>query len=127
MIKDNKKILIIEDDRMVMDALNKKLVSESFKVIMARDGEEGLKLALSRHPDLILLDIVLPKMDGLTVLERVRKDLWGKNVPIIILSNLLRAAIDEEVEKYDITSYLVKTDWKLAEVIQRVKNELGIL
>jgi len=89
------------------------------------DGEEGLFSALNARPDLILLDILLPKIDGLTLLKTLRKDEWGKNVPVIILSNLsepsnVAAAIDADVHEY-----LVKTDWKIADVIKRIRKKVG--
>lgn len=125
---DNKKtLLIIEDEKLMVSALKKKLENENFNVLAAFDGAEGLKVALDKHPDLILLDIILPVMDGMTFLGKLRADSWGKDVPIIILTNLSRAATIEESKEKGVNTYLVKTDWKLSEVVQKVKYELGIL
>ncbi len=126
MANENHKILIIEDEALMAAALKKKLESEGFQSLWAKDGSEGLKIALDKHPSLILLDIVLPTMDGMTVLSKLREDSWGKNVPVIILSNLSRAATIEEGKEKGVNTYLVKTDWKLSEVVQKVKHELGI-
>lgn len=126
MANENHKILIIEDEALMAAALKKKLESEGFQSLWANDGAEGLKVALDKHPDLILLDIVLPTMDGMTVLGKLREDAWGKDVPVIILSNLSSAATIEKGKEKGVNTYLVKTDWKLSEVIQKVKHELGI-
>ncbi len=126
MANENHKILIIEDEALMAAALKKKLESEGFQTLWANDGSEGLKIALDKHPDLILLDIVLPTMDGMTVLSKLREDAWGKDVPVIILSNLSSAATIEKGKEKGVNTYLVKTDWKLSEVIQKVKHELGM-
>ena len=90
----------------------------------AFDGGEGLAIALEKHPNLVLLDIVLPVMDGVTLLDRLREDEWGKNVPVIILSNLSDASTIEESKDKGVNSYLVKTDWKLDEVVAKVRETL---
>ncbi len=123
-MSSKKKILIIEDDEKISRALEMKMTSEGYQIILAEDGSEGLKLALNERPDLILLDIVLPVMDGITVLTKLREDNWGKSVPVIILSNLSKADVIEESKEKGVGQYLVKTDWKLTDVVQRVKNEL---
>ena len=84
-----KKILIVEDDEPIIFSLSKKLeLFKTVKVLCARNGEEGLSMALVEKPDLILLDIVMPEMDGIEMLRRLRKNDWGKTVKVIILSNL---------------------------------------
>lgn len=121
-----KKILIIEDDSVMSGTLAANLESEGFEALQAKDGEEGLAMALRAKPDLILLDILLPKMDGLTVLTKLRNDPSGKNIPVIVLSNLS--------EPWDVAAtalaggvyqYLVKVDWTIAEVIQKIRERLG--
>ena len=119
-------ILVIEDEALMAKTLYRKLKSESFNVIVARNGAEGLKLAISEHPDLILLDIILPVMDGLTFLEKLRENSWGKSVPVIVLSNLRTIRSIEESRKKGVENYLVKTAWKLVDVVSKVKSELNI-
>jgi DNA-binding response OmpR family regulator len=126
MAQSKKRILVVEDERDLASLLKRKLDDGGFITSIASDGEEGLKLALDEHPDLILLDIVLPVMDGLTMLEKLRKDRWGKAVPVIVLSNLSTAESIAKSRKRGVNHYLVKTDWKLNEVLQKVKRELGI-
>lgn len=121
-----KKILIIEDDLALISTLADNLVQEGFEVIKARDGEEGLALALSKKPDLLLLDILLPKMDGFNVLARLRQDEWGKHLPVIILTNLSSPTdVSKSLEFMDgFHEYLVKSDWKIEDVVAKVRDKL---
>lgn len=126
-IQKKQKVLVVEDDLPVLRALVDKLEREGFDVISAKDGEEGLKVALSNHPDIILLDILMPILDGSTMLKMLReKNAWGKKVPVILLTNLSNA--EQKVMKAVIESepayYLVKSNWSMAEVIKRVKETL---
>jgi DNA-binding response OmpR family regulator len=121
-----KKILIIEDERALCDALITKFKKEKFDVLVGYDGEAGLELALSEHPDLILLDIVMPKMDGMTMLARLRRDNWGKDVPVVILTNLSDELKVVEAVKNKSFDYLVKSDWHLDDVVEKVRQRLGL-
>lgn len=122
---DKKKILlIIEDDKHLLKALLEKFSRENLEVITATDGEKGLELSLSLRPDLILLDIVLPKMDGITVLKKIREAEGGDKMDIIILTNLSGAAKTAEAIESGVYDYLVKTDWKLSDVVDMVKDRL---
>ncbi len=119
-----KKILIIEDDKSLSKAISDKLKRESFKVFTAFDGQEGLKVAMNQKPDLILLDIIMPIMDGLTALNRIREDEWGKNIPIIILTNLSAGEEVNEAMQKGVYDFLTKSNWKLSDVIELIKNKL---
>jgi len=81
-------VLIIEDDQIILEMYRDKFQVSHFGVITALNGEDGLAAALRHHPDLILLDLAMPKMDGMTVMKNLRQDQWGMNVPVIILTNL---------------------------------------
>lgn len=81
-------ILLVEDDEIVCHMYAHVLKKHGFSVCVAEDGEEGLKAALNKHPELILLDIRMPKMDGITMMHKVRQTKWGESVPIILLTNL---------------------------------------
>jgi len=109
----------------LLDILVSMFTIEGFNVIKAEDGQEGLDVALEHHPDLILLDIVMPKMNGMDVLQKLRKDEWGKNVPIILLTNLSDSEKVEDAMKYGVYDYLIKTDWELKDVVKKVKEKLG--
>lgn len=123
---DKKTILIIEDDLALLRALNQKLISEGFNVIEAKDGKTGLETALQKQPDLILLDIVMPIMDGMSMLEELRKDKWGEKVPIVILTNLSSPDNFSTALKHKVFDYLVKANWTLQDVVNKVKERLGM-
>ena len=126
MTTENKTILIVEDEQDLREALADKLTREAFTVLEAKNGKEGLDKALGEHPDLILLDIVMPEMDGMTVLRKLREDTWGKTVPVILLTNLsaTEESIIEEMVKYAPSHYLVKSDWKIKDVVEKIKETL---
>lgn len=124
-MNNNSKILVIEDDQLLHEAIVTKLEKEGFNVMSAYDGRQGLDQALSNHPDLILLDIILPVMDGMTVLENLRKDPWGLNANVIILSNLSGAEKDTKIEENTVREFLVKSDWKLEDLITLIRQRLG--
>lgn len=119
-----KKILIVEDEQALTLALNEKLTREGFELVNAGNGEDGLRLALKERPDLILLDIIMPRMDGITMLKKLREDKWGKTVEVIILTNLSDIAKVQEALEQGTTDYLVKSDWKIEDVVARVKEKL---
>ena len=123
-MKNHKKILIVDDDENIRDVLTQSLVAKKYNVLQARNGQEGLEMALKEHPDLILLDMLMPIMDGMTTLKNIRKDPWGEDVPVIILTNL-NATNENTVE--DMVSnkplhYLIKSNWKISEVIKMMKK-----
>jgi len=119
-----KKVLIVEDEPSVSRILIDELVREGFWVFEARNGEEGLGIALIEHPDLILLDILMPKKDGLRMLNELRKDSWGKNVPVIILSNLSDPPRVSEALKNGVCDFLVKSECRLESVLDKIKSKL---
>lgn len=119
-----KKVLIIEDEKDLQKALVTALSEEPYEILTADDGEEGLKLALQEHPDLVLLDLVLPKLDGYGVLEQLKGDEWGAHADVIVLT-----ALSEVKNIYDALEaggheYLIKNDWKLEQVVERIKKKL---
>lgn len=123
----NKKILIVEDEPAMLEILVEKFSKEGFEVVSAKDGVEGLEVALKEHPDLILLDILLPKMNGMEMLEKLRKDNWGKEASVIILTNLsAEEKISEALEK-GVYYFLVKTDWSLGDLAKEIKKKLGVI
>ncbi len=104
MEKEKKKILIIEDELSLLEALNDKFSREDFLVFRAVNGEEGLSLAFKEQPDLILLDIVMPKVNGMTVFKKLRmdKNRWARQVPVIILTNIENFKEVVEAFEFDI-------------------------
>ena len=123
---DKKTILICEDEVPMLKTLSKKFKNEGFAVVEAQNGEEGLNQAFANKPDLILLDIIMPKMDGVELMKKIRDDKWGADVPIVMLTNLSDAEKVSEAAKYRVYDFLVKTDWRLDDIISLVKEKLGL-
>lgn len=121
---NNKTILVVDDEKLISKALTKKLSDEGFKVEVAFDGEQALQEANKTKPDLILLDIIMPKLDGISVLKTLKASDETKNIPVIILSNLYDDKKVEEVLNSGGTDYLVKVEHTLADIIARVKTKL---
>ena len=123
---DNKKILIVEDEEAMQKVISEAFSNQEFTTLTANDGEEGLAVSLKEHPDLILLDILMPKMDGMIMLQKLRQDEWGKGVPVIILTNVNPSAnsVINSVLENNPAYYLVKSDVKLEGIVDRVKEVL---
>jgi len=121
---EKKTILIAEDEISLLQVLTDKFTQEGFNVLQAKNGKEGLKLALAKHPDLILLDLIMPEMDGMTMLKKLREDKWGKNVEVIVLTNLSDAPTVARVVEKGAFDFLVKSDWKLSDIVKRVREKL---
>ncbi len=120
----NKKILIIEDEETLQKALAQYLQEENFDVLSAMDGEKGVEMAKSGKPDLILLDIILPKKDGFQVLEEIKQDEGTKKIPVILLTNL--ESMDDIQKAFDkgATTYLVKSEYKLEDIVKKINETL---
>jgi len=125
MVDTNKKILIVEDDKAFLWILRQSFTSDGFFVFFAQDGEEGLAVAEKEKPDLILLDILMPKMDGITMAKKLKEK--GSKSQIIFLTNLKDAEhISEAVSIANETDYIVKSDLHIDQIVSRVKDRLGI-
>lgn len=120
----NKKILIVEDEKSLRVALADKFTREGFEILTAENGKEGLLSALENKPDIILLDIVMPIMDGMTMTSELRKDPWGKDAHVVFLTNLSDAGRVIESLDRSVTDYLVKSDWKINDIVDMVKGRL---
>jgi len=120
------KILIIEDEKSLLTVLADKFRREGFFVWEAQDGEEGLDCALKNKPLLIILDIVMTSMDGLTMLKKLREDKWGNHIPVLILSNLSDPQQLEEANGRGVIGYMIKSNWGLDDVVTKVKETLGL-
>lgn len=125
---NNKKILIIDDEEAVERAISDSLLSQGFTTVLAKNGEDGLDIALRQHPDLILLDILMPRMDGMNMLQKLRLDQWGKTIPVIILTNVNpnSSSIIDSVLQSEPAYYLVKSDVKLEGIVKKIKEVLQI-
>lgn len=116
-------LLLIEDDKILLNMYQKFLTNHGYDVHTAMDGDDGLRRALIDHPDLILLDIRMPKMDGMTMLKLLRQDPWGKDAKVIILTNLDPIdTILQGVVRDHPTYYLVKANTKFDEVLEKIRE-----
>lgn len=119
-----KKILFIEDEAALQEAFGSFLVKSGYKVVSALDGEIGSRLAKEEMPDLILLDLVLPKMNGFEVLKNIKSDDKTKNIPVIVLTNMENMDDINKAIDLGAKTYLVKTEYELGEVISKIKSIL---
>jgi CheY-like chemotaxis protein len=124
----NKKILIVEDEEAIRIAVQEMLRQHGFSVLTANNGKDGLAIALHQHPSLVLLDIFMPQMDGLTVLEKLRADDWGKDVPVIIHTNLSPDSDTtiQAIMTHKPAFYLMKADVTLEDVVSKIKEVLQL-
>jgi len=119
-----KTVLLVEDNNDLAALLGGTLKDAGLEVLRADDGAKGLDLALKHHPDLILLDIVLPSMDGLVVLKKLREDAWGKGASVVILTNLNNEERVSAAMEGGVYDYLSKENWKMEDVVAKVKERL---
>ena len=122
----NKKILVIEDDSMIMDMYELRLGEAGYEVLKAKTGDEGLKQAKEVKPDLILLDIIMPGLDGFGVLETLKKESATKEIPVLLLTNLAQEADQVKGKKLGALDYLVKADktpFQIVEYINKLLNK----
>jgi DNA-binding response OmpR family regulator len=116
-----KKILIVEDELAYLRLLHDQLIENGYEVIDARDGETGLKLALSEKPDLILLDLVMPGIGGLKMLKALRKHPWGERASVFILTNVNESSEISEAMNNKVSQYIIKSDLKLEDFLEKIK------
>lgn len=122
----NKKILVVDDEQDLREALKTALAYEGFEVLTANDGDQGLSLALEQKPDLVLLDIMMPKMSGIDVLRALRDDEWGVRADVIMLTasdDMERLA---EATELGVSEYIMKTSVTLNDMVGKVKARLGV-
>lgn len=120
------RILIIEDDLTLNQMYRMKFETEGFVVRMAKDGRVGMKLASSFAPDLILLDMQMPGMDGVEALRHIRKDPMTRITPVVILTNLGEEEAPREMQTLNVERYLVKAECTPRQVVALVKDILGL-
>jgi len=118
-------ILIIEDDKFLRELISRKLINEGFKIEEAVDGEEGLKKLQETKPDLILLDLILPGLDGFEVLERMKDNPSTSSIPVLILSNLGQRDEIERGLKLGAVDFLVKAHFTPEEIVGKIKGILS--
>lgn len=119
-----KKIMIVDDDSFVMDIYATKLSHEGFEIIESINGLEALKKLTVEKPDMILLDIIMPYMNGLEFLEQIEKDETLKNIPVILLSNLGQKEDVAKGMELGAVDYLIKSHFTPSEVLEKIKNNM---
>lgn len=119
------KLLVIEDDHALRQVLSDRLNEEGFEVITAEDGDEGLNLAILHHPAMILLDIFMPRMDGITMLGKLRtNDEWGASAYVMVITNSVDASTIAKIAGFGKTEFLIKSEWGLEDIVARIKELL---
>ncbi len=124
MIKANKKILIVEDDEDFLFILQKKFTVEGFSIVIAKDGQEGISVAEKEKPDLIFSDILMPKVDGVTMAKKIRE--FNADVPIIFLTNTTDVDKTKTPES-DKFEYIIKSNTQIDDIIAKAKATLGLV
>lgn len=119
-----KKILIVEDDKFLRDLITQKLSNENFDVVIAQDGEEGVRKIEEEKPDLVILDLLLPAIDGFEVLKKMKANPKIADIPVIILSNLGQKEDVERGMALGAKDYMIKAHFTPNEVVNKVKNYL---
>ncbi len=119
------RIVIIEDEALIRDLLEMKLKEEGFEVLSAEDGEKGLELIEKERPDLIILDIVMPKKTGFEVLEEMKKK-GLSDIPVIVISNSGQPVELSEAQKMGASDWLIKTEFDPQEVLEKVKKYIRV-
>jgi len=120
-----KKILLVEDEEIMIDLLQRKLTKEGYEILVARDGEEGLKVMKEVRPDLVLLDIIMPKMGGFEVMGEMGKDPELKKIPVIVISNSGQPVELNRAQKLGAKDWLIKTEFDPQEVVDKVVKQIG--
>lgn len=120
-----KKILFIEDESALQKTFGEILTQEGYQMISALDGEIGLRLAGDEKPDLILLDLILPKVNGFDVLRKLKEDKETKDIPVIVLTNLEEMGNVDKAIELGATTYLVKANYSLKEIVEKIRKALG--
>jgi DNA-binding response OmpR family regulator len=119
------KILLVEDEEILINVLEKKLTKAGYDVLVARDGEEGLRIIKESWPDLILLDVALPRMDGFEVMEEMNKNMALKRIPVIIISNSGQPVELDRALRLGAKDWLIKTEFDPQEVVNKVMKQIS--
>ena len=122
-----RKILLVEDDTALASVYRSRLELEGFDVCEANNGEDALSLAVSEHPDLVLLDVMMPKISGFDVLDILRNTPETTNIRVIMLTALSQPKDKERAEQLGVDDYLVKSQVVIDDVIERVRHHLGMV
>jgi len=118
------RVLIVEDDQMIASMYKTKFEADGFECLMASDGPKGLEMAKKEKPDLVMLDVMLPQLDGFSILKEIKGDSKTKNIPVIMLTNLGTEEDKTKGQKMGAIDYLVKASLTPAEISKKIKEYL---
>jgi len=121
-----KKVAIVEDDHTILEMYRLKFEVEGFTVCSAANGQEGLEVIERENPDVVLLDLMMPVMNGGEMLAQLRQTTWGKDVPVIVLTNLSKDEMPKGLNKLNVTDYIVKANTTPKAVQEKVAALLGV-
>lgn len=121
----DKKVLIIDDDKLILKISKDTFLSAGFQVQEAENGELGLKIAETFKPDIILLDILMPIMDGMTMLKKLREYEWGREIPVIVLTSLKDSSNISTAMENKVFQYIIKDDFKAQTLLESAKEILS--
>jgi DNA-binding response OmpR family regulator len=124
-MENKKTILVVEDEVSLNNVITTMLSKAEFNVLNALNGKEGLEKALKEHPDLILLDLLMPIMDGMTMLTKLKQDTWGQTVPVFILTNHGDVEKATQAIQAGAYAYFIKSNWHLSDVVEKIKTKLA--
>lgn len=124
-MENGKTILLVDDDLTLREMYEERMKAEGFSIIQATNGEEALKKARESKPDVILLDIMMPKVNGFDVLKELKSDPEMKNIPVIVLTALIQDVDRVQGKKLGAVDYIVKSETMPGEVIAKIKNAIG--
>ena len=122
--ESQKTILLVEDDPLLVNLYREKFEYEGLKFLVAEDGEKGLKLALEEKVDIIILDLMLPKLSGIDLLTQLRNSEKGQNIPVIVLTNLTQSQEAEKAVELGAKEYLIKADLTPSQLVAKIKRHL---
>lgn len=122
--KTKYKILIVEDDNLISSMYKSKFEADGFEIIIAVDGANGLELAKKEKPNIIMMDIIMPRMDGFSVLSKLKKTNQTKNIPVVMLTNLGTDEDKDKARKLGVVDYLVKANLTPAQISEKIKQYL---
>lgn len=120
-----KKILLVEDEEIIINLLQRKLQKEGYEVCVARNGEDGLEAMRKEEPDLILLDVIMPKLGGFEVMEEMNKSPELKKIPVVVISNSGQPVELDRAKALGAKDWLIKTEFDPQEVIDKVVKQIG--
>ena len=121
---NGKKVLVIEDDNMICTMYKTKLEQDGYSVFLADNGSKGLEMAMSEIPDIIMLDVIIPQLDGFTVLQKLKEDEKTKDIPVVMLTNLGTAEDQKKGKDMGAVDYMVKASFTPSQVSEKIKGYL---